>query len=107
MKFTLGWLKELLETDASLEEIIEALTMVGLEVEGVVDRAKDLLPFIIGCVTKVTPHPNADRLRLCIVDTGPEQIEVVCGAPNARSGIKGVAEASLARGCYVPNVSWA
>ena len=82
MKFTLGWLKEHLETDSSLDEIVNTLTMVGLEVEGVVDRANDLLPFVIGRVTKVTPHPNADRLRLCIVDTGLEQSEVVCCVPN-------------------------
>ena len=99
MKFTLGWLKEHLETDSSLDEIVDTLTMVGLEVEGVVDRAKDLLPFVIGRVTKVTPHPNADRLRLCIVDTGLEQFEVVCGAPNVRSGIKGV---FAPIGTYIP-----
>ena len=99
MKFTLGWLKEHLETDSSLDEIVNALTMVGLEVEGVVDRANDLLPFVIGRVTKVTPHPNADRLRLCIVDTGLEQFEVVCGAPNVRSGIKGV---FAPIGTYIP-----
>ena len=99
MKFTLGWLKEHLKTEASLDEIVETLTMVGLEVEEVVDRAKDLKPFVVGHVTSVTAHPNADRLQLCTVDTGSGQFEVVCGAPNARSGIKGV---FAPIGTYIP-----
>ena len=99
MKFTLSWLKEHLTTEASLDEIVETLTMVGLEVEEVVDRAKDLKPFVVGHVTSVTAHPNADRLQLCTVDTGSEQFEVVCGAPNARLGIKGV---FAPIGTYIP-----
>ncbi|SVB68920.1 uncharacterized protein METZ01_LOCUS221774, partial [marine metagenome] len=69
---------------------VNALTLVGLEVEEVVDRAKDLKPFIVGHVISVSAHPNADRLQLCTVDVGSGQFQVVCGAPNARPGIKGV-----------------
>ena len=90
MKFTLGWLKEHLETEATLEELVNRLTMIGLEVEEVIDRSEHLEPFIVGHVIDVVPHPNADRLKLCVVDTGSEKFEVVCGAPNARAGIKGV-----------------
>ena len=90
MKFTLGWLKEHLETEATLEELVNRLTMIGLEVEEVIDRSEHLEPFIVGHVIDVVPHPNADRLKLCVVDTGSEKFEVVCGAPNARVGIKGV-----------------
>ncbi|MDA1308551.1 MAG: phenylalanine--tRNA ligase subunit beta [Proteobacteria bacterium] len=90
MKFTLSWLKDHLETTASLEEICERLPMLGLEVEGVENRAKDLAEFIVGYVIEARQHPNADRLRVCIVDTGTEQVQVVCGAPNARTGMKGV-----------------
>ena len=90
MKFTLSWLKDHLETKASLDEICDKLPMLGLEVESVQDRAKDLSDFIVGYVEKAQQHPNADRLRLCIVDIGAEKVQVVCGAPNARAGIKGV-----------------
>ncbi len=90
MKFTLSWLKTHLETDAPLDRITAALTMIGLEVEGVTDRAKELAPFRIAYVVSAEPHPDADRLRKCLVDTGTEQIQVVCGAPNARTGMKGV-----------------
>ena len=90
MKFTLGWLKEHLETNRSLDEIVHGLTALGLEVEGVEDRAKTLAPFIVGYVVSAEQHPNADRLRVCMVDTGKEKIQVVCGAPNAHTGMKGV-----------------
>ncbi|HVJ55995.1 MAG TPA: phenylalanine--tRNA ligase subunit beta [Aliidongia sp.] len=90
MKLTLSWLKSHLETEAGLDEIVKALTMLGLEVDGVVDRAKELAPFKIAYVISAEPHPDADRLRKCLVDTGTEQIQVVCGAPNARTGMKGV-----------------
>jgi phenylalanyl-tRNA synthetase beta chain len=90
MKFTLSWLKDHLETTASLDEICERLPMLGLEVENLENRAKDLDAFIVGYVIEAKQHPNADRLRVCIVDTGTEQIQVVCGAPNARTGMKGV-----------------
>jgi phenylalanyl-tRNA synthetase beta chain len=90
MKFTLSWLKDHLETDASLTEITDALTAIGLELEEVVDRAAELADFTVAHVVEAKQHPNADRLRLCIVDTGSEQVQVVCGAPNARTGMKGV-----------------
>ena len=90
MKFTLSWLKDHLETDAPLDRITDALTAVGLELESVHDPAKDLAPFIVGHVVEARQHPNADRLRVCIVDTGTEKLQVVCGAPNARAGMKGV-----------------
>jgi len=90
MKFTLSWLKDHLETDASLREITDALTALGLELEEVHDPARDLADFIVGYVIEAKQHPNADRLRVCIVDTGKEKIQVVCGAPNARTGMKGV-----------------
>jgi phenylalanyl-tRNA synthetase beta chain len=90
MKITLGWLKEHLETQASLEEIVAKLVMLGLEVESVVDRARTLASFTVARVVSAEPHPDADRLRVCVVDTGKERIQVVCGAPNARAGMKGV-----------------
>ncbi|MBC7951534.1 MAG: phenylalanine--tRNA ligase subunit beta [Rhodospirillaceae bacterium] len=88
MKFTLSWLKQHLDTDASLAEIDSRLTMLGLEVEGIEDPAKDLGGFIVGEVLEAEKHPNADRLRVCKVNTGTSVIQVVCGAPNARAGIK-------------------
>ena len=97
MKFTLSWLKDHLETDASLDEITEALTDLGLELEGVEDPAQTLGAFTICRVIEAVQHPNADRLRLCRVEAwtnGPDQpaeeIQVVCGAPNARTGLVGV-----------------
>jgi phenylalanyl-tRNA synthetase beta chain len=99
MKFTLGWLKDHLETDASLDDILERLTMVGLEVEAVTDRAKGLETFVVGEVLEAKQHPDADRLRVCQVNTGSETVELVCGAPNARTGLKGVFAPS---GSYVP-----
>src|ERR1700741_4969797 len=91
MKFTLSWLKEHLDTGEPLDAIVAKLTMIGLEVEHVDDRAKVLAPFVIARVTAAEPHPNADRLRVCMVDTGSgDAVQVVCGAPNARAGMKGV-----------------
>jgi phenylalanyl-tRNA synthetase beta chain len=95
MKFTLGWLKEHLDTDASLAEITDKLTMIGLEVESVEDKAALLKPFVIASVLSAEKHPNADRLRVCMVDIGQvskgdKPIQVVCGAPNARGGMKAV-----------------
>jgi len=82
MKFTLSWLKDHLETDATLVEITDKLTAIGLELEEVEDRATDLAPFTVGYVIEAKQHPNADRLRVCIVDTGEARIQVVCGAPT-------------------------
>ena len=100
MKFTLPWLKEHLDTDASLAEIVDKLTMIGLEVENVEDKADLLKPFVIASVISAEKHPNADRLRVCMVDIGDgKPIQVVCGAPNARAGMKGVFSAP---GTFIP-----
>jgi phenylalanyl-tRNA synthetase beta chain len=91
MKFTLSWLREHLETDHPLAKLADKLTMIGLEVEHIDDKAKALAPFVIARVVEAKQHPNADRLRVCVVDTGDGQpIQVVCGAPNARAGMIGV-----------------
>ncbi len=90
MKFSLSWLKTHLETDASLARITDTLTAIGLELEGVEDRGAALAPFVIAQVIEAVQHPDADRLRICTVDTGGGVVSVVCGAPNARAGMKGV-----------------
>jgi len=90
MKFSLSWLKQHLETDESVETIAERLTALGLEVEQVVDRTATLAPFTVASVVSAGPHPDADKLQVCVVDTGAETLQVVCGAPNARTGMKGV-----------------
>jgi phenylalanyl-tRNA synthetase beta chain len=91
MKFTLGLLKTHLDTGADLATIARTLTMLGLEVEEIVDHAAQFKPFVVGDVVECKPHPNADRLRVCVVDTGGgERRHVVCGAPNAHLGMKGV-----------------
>lgn len=87
MKFTLSWLKEHLCTDASLEQILEAMTMSGLEVESVSDPAAKLAAFSVARILEAMPHPNADRLRVCQVETIDGRKEIVCGAPNARAGL--------------------
>jgi phenylalanyl-tRNA synthetase beta chain len=107
VKFTLGWLKDHLDTDASLGEIVDKLTMIGLEVENVEDKAALLKPFVIASVVSCEKHPNADRLRVCMVDigqvaNGEKPIQVVCGAPNARVGMKGVFSAP---GTFIPGKS--
>ncbi len=99
MKFTVSWLREYLEFDASLDELSEKLTSIGLEVEEIVDRAKELEAFKVCHVLKAEQHPDADRLRVCQVETGDGVVQVVCGAPNARTGMKGVFAPS---GVYVP-----
>jgi phenylalanyl-tRNA synthetase beta chain len=90
MKFTFGWLKEHLETKAPLGEVTDALTALGLEVEGVEDRAAQLAGFVVAKIKSAEPHPDADKLRVCVVDNGKEEIQVVCGAHNARAGLTGV-----------------
>jgi len=90
MKFPLSWLKTHLETEASVEAIGAALTRLGHEVEGVEDRGAALTSFVIAHVVEAVQHPNADRLRACKVDAGGGIVSVVCGAPNARTGMKGV-----------------
>jgi phenylalanyl-tRNA synthetase beta chain len=91
MKFTLSWLKEHLDTDAPLSAIADKLNAIGLEVERVEDPGAVLRPFVIAKVVSAEKHPNADKLRVCMVDTGTgAPIQVVCGAPNARTGMTGV-----------------
>jgi phenylalanyl-tRNA synthetase beta chain len=90
MKFTLSWLRDHLDTTAALETITEALTGIGLELEGVTNPGVALAPFRIAHVIEAAPHPNADRLRACTVDAGDGPVSVVCGAPNARTGMKAV-----------------
>ncbi|UYW27942.1 phenylalanine--tRNA ligase subunit beta [Methylorubrum extorquens] len=100
MKFTLSWLKDHLDTEASLDAIAESLTRIGLEVEGIEDKAAALRPYVIARVISAEQHPNADRLRVCQVDAGDGQpLQVVCGAPNARAGMLSV---FAPPGTYVP-----
>ena len=101
MKFTLSWLKEHLDTDEPLEKLADKLTMIGLEVEHIEDKAKALAPFTIARVISAEQHPNADRLRVCMVDTGngTAPVQVVCGAPNARAGLVSVFSAP---GTFIP-----
>jgi phenylalanyl-tRNA synthetase beta chain len=90
MKFTLSWLKEHLDTTATATEIAERLTALGLEVESLQDRGATLAPFVIAKIISAEQHPDADRLRVCVVQTGTAEVKVVCGAPNARAGLVGV-----------------
>jgi phenylalanyl-tRNA synthetase beta chain len=100
MKFTLDWLLEHLDTDASATEIGETLTKVGLELEGMEDQGKALSAFVTAHIVSAEQHPNADKLRVCKVDAGTgELIDVVCGAPNARTGLKSV---FAFPGTYIP-----
>lgn len=99
MKFTIGWLREHLDFDASLEALTDKLTALGLEVEEVIDPASALAPFRIAEVIEASPHPDADRLQVCRVNTGSGEVQVVCGAPNARTGLKGVFAPS---GTHIP-----
>ncbi len=106
MKFTLSWLKEHLDTGEPLEKLADKLTMIGLEVEHIEDKAKALAPFVIAKVISAEQHPNADRLRVCMVDYGEknhnglvESVQVVCGAPNARAGLVSVFSPP---GTYIP-----
>lgn len=101
MKFTLSWLKEHLDTQATLDDILYALTDLGLEVEGVEDRGAKLRDFTIGKVVKAEKHPDADRLRVCQVDTDEGVKQIICGAPNAREGITVVVAKP---GVYVPGI---
>jgi phenylalanyl-tRNA synthetase beta chain len=87
MKFTLSWLKEHLQTDASVDEIVERITMTGLEVEDVQDAGARLKAFTVARVVSAAKHPNADKLQVCQVDTVQGRLEIVCGAPNARAGL--------------------
>ena len=101
MKFTLSWLKRHLDTDATVDEIAETLTDLGLEVEGVEDRAASLRDFTLGYVASAEKHPDADRLRVCQVETDEGVKQIICGAPNARAGITVVVAKP---GVYVPGI---
>jgi phenylalanyl-tRNA synthetase beta chain len=101
MKFTLSWLKEHLDTKAGVEKIADTLTRIGLEVEEVFDPKTSLAPFRVAEVVKCEKHPNADKLSVCEVNTGTERLQVVCGAPNARTGMKGV---FAPVGSYIPGI---
>src|SRR5580765_7293422 len=99
MKFTLSWLREHLDTSASVDEVVDAMTMAGLEVEHVENPAATLAQFTVAKVVEAVQHPNADRLRVCQVDTVDGRKEIVCGAANARAGLTTI-YAPL--GAYVP-----
>jgi len=99
MKFTLSWLKEYLDTDSSLEDIINALNDTGLEVEGVENMAQALKGFSVAKVKEARQHPDADRLRVCDVETIDGMVQVVCGAPNAKTGLIGIFAAA---GMHIP-----
>src|ERR1700761_1346552 len=102
MKFTLSWLKSHLQTDASIVQITDTLTRIGLEVEEITDPGLTLKAFRIAQVIEAVQHPNADRLRACKVDTGDGIVSVVCGAPNAHSGMKAV---FAHPGAYIPGIN--
>ncbi|MGA0601880.1 phenylalanine--tRNA ligase subunit beta [Caulobacter sp. KR2-114] len=99
MKFTLSWLKEHLDTTASAAQVVDAMTMAGLEVEHVEDPASKLAAFSVAKIVEAVQHPNADRLRVCQVDTAQGRLEIVCGAPNARAGLTTV---FAPIGTYIP-----
>jgi phenylalanyl-tRNA synthetase beta chain len=99
MKFTLAWLKDHLDTQASLDQIVEGLYGVGLEVEAVEDKRKALQPFTVAYVKEARKHPDADRLQVCDVVTRSGLVQVVCGAPNAKTGMKGI---FAPPGSYIP-----
>ena len=101
MKFTLSWLKQHLETTASAQEIVDAMTMAGLEVEHVENPAQKLAAFTVARIVSAEQHPNADRLRVCQVDTVDGRKEIVCGAPNARAGLTTI---YAPIGAYVPGL---
>jgi phenylalanyl-tRNA synthetase beta chain len=101
MKFTLSWLREHLDGDASLDAIVEALTRIGLEVEGVANPGEKLAAFRVARVISAERHPQADKLQVLSVDAGDGPLQVVCGAPNARAGMVGVFGAP---GAYVPGL---
>ncbi len=101
MKFTLSWLKTHIDTDASVDEIADTLTDLGLEVEGIENPAAKLSDFVIGKVTAAEKHPDADKLRVCTVEAGEGPTQIICGAPNAREGITVVVAKP---GTYIPGL---
>src|SRR5688500_8938482 len=103
MKFTLNWLKDHLDTKASVTEIHDGLIQCGLEVEGIENPTETLKDFTIARVVEAVQHPDADKLRVCKVETGAGVVQVVCGAPNARTGLIGV---FAAPGVYIPGTDF-
>jgi len=101
MKFSVSWLKDHLETEASLEDILATLNAIGLEVDSVENPADVLAPFTVAEVLSAEKHPDADKLKVCKVSDGTQEIQIVCGAPNARAGIKVVLGQP---GDYVPGI---
>ncbi len=101
MKFTLSWLKDHLDTSSTVAQVVDAMTMAGLEVEHVTDPATKLAPFTVAKIVEAVQHPNADRLRVCQVDTVDGRKEIVCGAPNARAGLTTI---YAPIGAYVPGL---
>ncbi len=102
MKFTFSWLKDHLETKLNFNQISEILTNVGLEVENIQDKSKDFKNFTVAYVIKAEKHPNADRLKVCEVQTNKGSLQVVCGAPNAKTGMKGI---FAPVGSFIPGTS--
>lgn len=100
MKFTVNWLKDYLDTNTSLDVISETLTAIGLEVESVSNPAAELEAFTVAEVLEAEQHPDADRLKVCKVKTATETLQIVCGAANARAGIK---VALAQEGTIIPN----
>ncbi|HCW49320.1 MAG TPA: phenylalanine--tRNA ligase subunit beta, partial [Brevundimonas sp.] len=101
MKFTLSWLKAHLDTEAQVDQVAEAMTMAGLEVEEVHDPIAALAPFTVARIVSAERHPNADRLQVCQVETVDGMKEIVCGAPNARAGLTTI---YAPIGAYVPGL---
>jgi len=101
MKFTLSWLRDHLETTASVDEIAYALTDLGLEVEEVLNPLDRLGEFTVGYVKSAEKHPDADKLRVCVVETDVGDQQIICGAPNARAGIRVVVAKP---GMYIPGI---
>jgi len=103
MKFALSWLKDYLDTDVALPDLVEAMTMAGLEVEHVEDPRERLAAFTVAKVIKAEPHPDADKLQVCTVETKDGIKQIVCGAPNARTGLVGI---FAPLGAYIPGLDF-
>lgn len=88
MKFSESWLREYVNPDLSTQELVDQLTMAGLEVDGFEPVASEFSKVVVGEIISVEAHPDADKLGVCKVSAGTEELQVVCGAPNARAGIK-------------------
>lgn len=104
MKFTQSWLLEHLDIDLTLDQLDEAMTMAGLEIEDIDNPAEKLAEFSVAHVTDAKPHPDADRLRVCTVETRDGTKQIVCGAPNARAGMTAI---YAALGTYIPGLDFA